>query len=365
MVNARGYNFGAGPSCLPESILKDAQLALWNWQNTGMSIIELGHRTSLFVDLMAETESLCRQILNVPNNYQILFMGGAARAQFGLIPLNILSKNEKAAYAVTGIWSEMAYQEIQKLLPEQGYLVASSKELGSVKAPKILGSLQANTKYFYFTPNETITGFYYQPDDVFQGTPWVADMTSCLFAQPVNFDDYGLVFAGAQKNIANAGLTLVIVKKDWLQQSPASVLPTMMDYRTFEKDLSLYATPPTFNIFLMNLMMKWVIEQGGVEGLYAKNLEKAQLLYDFLDNQSHYKTYIHGKNRSIMNVSFTTGADELDNQLIDSAAKQGLLALRGHRFLGGLRASIYNPMPLEGVKSLIEFLSDFQKNNLK
>lgn len=364
MTNARGYNFGAGPSCLPESILKDAQAALWNWQNTGMSIIELGHRTSMFVDLMAETESLCRQILNIPDDYSVLFFGGAARTHFGLVPLNILSEQDNAAYAVTGIWSDMAFQEAQKLVPNQAYLAASSKELGSVKSPKILNSILPNTKYFYYTPNETITGFYYQPDKIFEGTPWVADMTSCLFALPVNIKDYGLIIAGAQKNIANAGLTLIIVKKDWLKHSPASVLPTMMDYRTYEKDLSLFATPPTFNCYLMNLMMKWILAQGGVEALYARNLQKANLLYDFLDNQPKYQTYIQGKNRSIMNVSFTTGSEQLDNQLIESAANNGLLALRGHRFLGGLRASIYNPMPLEGVEKLVEFLSEFQKNHL-
>ena len=358
MTGSRGYNFGAGPSCLPEAVLKDAQQALWNWQDTGMSILEVGHRTPMFMELMAETETLCRQILNIPNDFAVLFFGGAARTQFATIPMNLLAYGQKAAYAVTGTWSDMAFKEAARLMQKQAYMVASSETEGFIKPPVVLNALSPNTKYLYYTPNETITGFSYQPEGELASVPLVADMTSCLFAKPVELNRYGLVFAGAQKNISNAGMTLVIVRRDWLKEQPEGVLPMMSDYRVYDEYKSLYATPPTFNCFLMNCMMKWIIAEGGVEALYAENLKKAGLLYDFLDSHPKFRTYIEGENRSIMNVSFTTGSEATDNVLIQQASQHGFLALRGHRFLGGLRASLYNPMPYEGVVKLVDFLSD-------
>jgi phosphoserine aminotransferase len=358
-MQQRGYNFGAGPAMLPEEILKEAQLALWNWHQTGMSILEIGHRTELFMDLMAETESLCRQILNIPEHYAVLFIGGSARAQFGNIPLNILQKDERAGYISTGMWSDMSYQEAKRLCPNEVYELATGASSKFVKAPIIQQQIEAKTKYLYFTSNETIVGFRFMPDATYPDIPWVSDMTSSLFSEPLEIEKYGLIFAGAQKNIANAGLVVAIVRRDWLQRTPHMNLPSMQDYRTYDKYQSLYATPPTFNCYLMNLMMKWIIKQGGVGALYQTNLKKAQLLYDFLDESKVFNTFVKPPHRSIMNVSFTSGLAEKDLQLVHHAEQHGLLALKGHRSFGGLRASIYNAMPIEGVHQLIKCLSDF------
>ena len=355
-MKARGFNFGAGPAAIPEEILKEAQVALWNWDNTGMSILEVGHRTPAFMDMLAETESLCRQILNIPQTYAVLFLGGAARTQFANIPLNLLNKGNKAAYVVSGTWSEMAYQEACHLVSDAVYCIASSKAEGFVMGPIHQTDIQSDTQYLYYTPNETIVGFTYQPPQEWSTIPWVADMTSCLFSEPIDIENYDLIFAGAQKNIANAGLTLVIVRRDKLEYQPESPLPLMQDYRVQDQHQSLYATPPTFNCYLMNLMMKWIIKQGGVDALQKYNQAKAQMLYQFLDDSNIYRTFVKEPYRSILNVSFTTDSAEKDQWISQQCEKLGLYSLKGHRFLGGLRASLYNSMPIEGVEKLIETL---------
>jgi phosphoserine aminotransferase len=359
-MKPRGFNFGAGPGCLPEEVLKQAQAALWNWNDQGMSVLEVGFRTSVFVDLLNETRQLFKQVLNIPEEFEILFFGGPARSHFSYIPLNILQKNENAMYVVSGTWSEMAYNEARRLLPTQVYLGASGKENHFIQSPRELESIKPDTKYVYFCPNETIVGLEYEPTGELASIPWIADMTSCILSEEIEFSKYGLIFAGAQKNVANAGLTLVIVRKEWIAHEALVSLPVMDDYRVYARENSLYATPPTFNIYMMNVMMKWVIAQGGIEYFAKLSQEKSQLLYDYLDQSKIYRSFVKGTNRSRMNVCFTTDDEQKDMYLVKKAEEAGLYSLKGHRSFGGLRASLYNAMPLEGVKKLIQFLDKIQ-----
>jgi phosphoserine aminotransferase len=361
-MKPRGFYFGAGPAMLPDEILLQAQQDLMNWKNTGLSILEIGHRSSDFMDMLAETESLIREILNIPHEYAVLFLGGSARLQFGAIPENFLLKDKKAAFMVTGTWSQLAFEESKKLYPEQSYCIANSESQGFCDIPEQFAEIQDQTQYLYFCPNETIHGVRFTPPDEYKHLPWIADMTSCLFSEPIEIRRYGLIFAGAQKNIANAGMTLVIVRKDWLEQSPQSIVPTMMDLRTHAVHHSLYATPPTFNCYMAYLMMKWIIKQGGVKTLAQINQTKAEMLYDFIDHSLDYHARVAPRARSLMNVCFSTGDKKRDADLLMNANLSCLYGLKGHRVLGGLRASLYNAMPLQGVEALLDFLKNTSTN---
>lgn len=360
-MKPRGYYFGAGPAVLPDEILKKAQQDLWTWNETGVSILEIGHRTDVFMELMHETENLLRKLLKITDDYAVLFLGGAARAQFGMIPRNILQVGEKAAHVVTGTWSKMAYDESKRLFPENAFCVASSEHSEFMRPIETKDVISADTRYLYFTPNETIHGNSYTPASEYHSIPWVADMTSCIMSEPIDIQRYGLIFAGAQKNLANAGMTLVIIKKSWLALLPSLILPTMDDYRTHDKHQSLYATPPTFNCYLANQMLKWIDKQGGVEFMHEQSKQKSKLLYDFLDQSTKFQCFVDSTIRSKINVCFTTGYPEKDLQLLKMADAAGLYGLKGHRVLGGLRASLYNAMPLSGVEKLVNFLEFFDK----
>lgn len=360
-MKPRGYYFGAGPAVLPDSILKTAQQDLWTWNNTGVSILEIGHRTEAFTQLIRETESLLRKLLKITDDYAVLFLGSAARAQFGMIPRNLLQKDERAAHVLTGTWSQMAYEEVQRLSPQQSYCLASSKCSNYMQPIEAFEHLESNTKYLYFTPNETIHGNRFMPPKEYEQIPWIADMTSCILSEPIDIRQYGLIFAGAQKNLANAGMTLVIVKKSWLDIQPSMILPMMEDYRTYDKHQSLYATPPTFNCYLANQMLKWIEQHGGVESMQEMNRRKSTLLYDYLEKSSLFTCYVEPSIRSKMNVCFTTGSNDKDLDLLKKAEAAHLYGLKGHRVLGGLRASLYNAMPLAGVEKLVNFLDDFEK----
>jgi phosphoserine aminotransferase len=353
-MKSRGYYFGAGPACLPESVLEQAQKDLWNWQGQGVSILELGFRTPAFMDLMQETEADFRQILGIPDDFAVLFVGGPARAQFSYLPLNLLQDAEHAAYTLTGTWSKMAFEEAQRLLPNQHYVYQSGAERSFMDAPKKMTALKSQTKYHYFCSNETISGLEYQPQE--RNLPWVADMTSNILTSSIDFNNYGLIFAGAQKNMANAGLTIVMVRRDFLPEQTNLILPLMNDYRLYIREQSLYATPPTFNIYMMHSILKWMQAQGGLAHFEALSQRKSQLLYDFLDHSKQFHTYIQGPLRSRVNVTFTTKNPERDLEIVKMAEENGLYGLKGHRSLGGLRASLYNPMPLSGVEALVHFL---------
>ena len=361
---ARGYNFGAGPAMLPESILHEAQAEFLNWQQTGMSILETGHRTEAFRDLLDEAESRLRKLLKIPSNYHVLFLSGPARMLFSMIPMNFLTEGDTADYLVTGIWSQMALKEAQKL--KQAKCVVSGADSNFTTIPSQSSwNIDSNSKYFYYTPNETVNGIYCsKPTSVMttsrtQKAPLIADMTSCLLAEPINVTDYGLIFAGAQKNIANSGLTLVIVHDQLIQTIKNNKLPTLYDFRTHIEHRSLYSTPPTFNCYLANKMFAWIESQGGVDALYAVNQQKAKTLYQFIDDSDFYTCLVDRPYRSLFNVCFNVPSHPLEDLFVEQAQNSHLLALRGHRLVGGLRASLYNAMPREGVDRLIDFMQDF------
>ncbi|WP_115302657.1 3-phosphoserine/phosphohydroxythreonine transaminase [Legionella beliardensis] len=356
----RGYNFGAGPAMLPEEILREAQEELLNWQGLGMSVMEVGHRTEEFMSLMAEAEQLLRQLLSIPATYHVLFLGGAARTQFSMIPMNLVADNEQSGFLITGIWSLMAYEEAKHL--KQAYVIASSEANQFLSIPaKQAWQFKENTSYIYYTPNETINGVRVAFPPKHGMIPVIADMTSCLLAEPININDYDLIFAGAQKNIANAGLTVVIIRDDLIHKIKETKLPTMLDFRIHAQYKSLYATPPTLNCYLALKMFKWIAKQGGVQKLYEQNCKKAEKLYTYIDNEPFYQCNIDKKARSFLNICFNLSRPELNDLFLKKARNRGLLALKGHRMVGGLRASIYNSMPLAGVETLIQFMHDFAK----
>lgn len=356
----RGFNFGAGPAMLPEALLLEAQRELPEWQDSGMSILEVSHRSQKFLQLMDEAEQSLRLLLQIPDNYHILFLGLPARSQFSMVPLNFLAETARAAYLVTGHWSSMALDEAGKF--GQAYCIATGAQDNFTAVPHSSSwQIQNDTAYIYYTPNETINGVRCTEPPRFADIPLVADMTSCLLTEPLQINDYGLIFAGAQKNIANAGLTVVIIRDDLLHLINKNNIPTIMDYRTQVKYKSLYATPPTFNCYLALKMFQWIAKQGGVSALYEINCKKAALLYNYIDSSSFYHCKIQPEARSLVNICFSLEDEGLEDLFVKEAAKDGLLALKGHKAIGGLRASLYNSMPLAGVEKLIAFMQKFAK----
>jgi len=357
-VKTRAYNFGAGPAMLPEAVLLDAQAELLNWQGLGLSVMEIGHRTPEFMAMMVEAETLLRELLSIPKQYHVLFLGSPARAQFSMIPMNLLDHHQQAGYLVSGTWSAMAYDECRRL--KRAYCVASTESDAYTAVPGPLSwQLQDNTAYVYCTTNETINGVYFANPPQFGDIPLVADMTSSLLSEPLTISDYGLIFAGAQKNIAPAGLTIVIVREDLLKNPMSYPIPTMLDYRTHVANNSLYATPPTFNCYMALQMFKWIKTQGGVAALHRENQKKAAKLYDYIDATPFYRCAVDKKSRSMMNVCFRLVRPELEPVFVTQAAQVGLLALKGHKTVGGLRASLYNAMPMAGVDALLAFMQAF------
>lgn len=359
---SRVYNFGAGPAMLPESILKQAQEELLDWHGLGVSVLEIGHRTDEFTTLLQHAEATLRELLTIPSNYHILFLGGAARTQFAMVPMNLLKPKKHAGYIVSGIWSKMALQEAERL--KKAYSVASTEASYFSTIPEQSElHIQDDTSYIYFTPNETVNGVRFPYVPKVRGIPLIADMTSCLLSEPINVSDYDLIFAGAQKNIANAGLTVVIVKEELLSQEPEPAIPTMLSYKVQVEHHSLYATPPVFNCYLAAKMFDWIKERGGIDALYGQNCRKAALLYQYLDSTDFYTTPVSPDARSIMNICFSLENKALEGQFLQLAKQRGLYALQGHRFVGGMRASLYNAMPLEAVELLIDFMTEFAKEH--
>ena len=358
-MKTRAYNFGAGPAMLPEAILLEAQKELLNWNGLGMSVMEIGHRTAPFQDLMRALEADLRELISIPEDFDVLFLGGAARTQFSMVPLNLLNPGEQGGYLISGIWSSLAYQEACKL--KQAYCVASSESTHFTDIPQVSDyHFKKNTAYLFYTPNETINGVRFNHVPKTNGLPLIADMTSCLLSEPIDVTDYDLIFAGAQKNISIAGLTIVIVRRALLKQLQKPI-PTMLDYQTHIVNHSSYATPPTFNCYLAKKMFGWIQSQGGVNALYQINCQKAAMLYQYLDASSFYCTSVEPQARSIVNVCFSLARPELEGEFLTRANQKGLCALQGHRTVGGLRASLYNAMPLSGVEALVKFMRDFSE----
>jgi len=358
---ARVYNFSAGPAALPEAVLKKAANEMLDYKESGMSVMEMSHRGKEFTEIIQTAKQNLRDIMQISQEYEVLFLQGGASLQFAMIPINLMKKNKKADYVHTGQWTKKAIIEAKK----QGAVnvVASSEEDNFTSIPKLdKNKFSKDADYFYIVTNNTIYGTVYEELPDTGDIPLVADMSSNILSQAIDVSKFGVIFAGAQKNIGPAGLTIVIIRKDLIKDLPDNV-PTLLDYNTHLKADSLFNTPPTYSIYVAGLVFEWIKEQGGIEVVEKNNIEKAKNLYDFLDQSKMFSSPVKKENRSLMNVPFVTGDDELDKKFIAEAAKQGLKTLKGHRSVGGMRASIYNAMPMEGVLALVGFMKEFEKNN--
>lgn len=355
----RVYNFAAGPSTLPLPVLEEAKNDLLNYQGTGMSITEMSHRSKPFMAVNAEANALLRELMNIPDDYAVLFVQGGASQQFAAVPLNLL-KNGKADYIVTGNFAGKAYEEGLKY--GDMAIAASSKEAGFTYIPDMKTiKFRDGIDYVHTTYNNTIFGTRYTELPKTSAT-LVTDASSCILSEEIDVKKFGLIYAGAQKNIAPAGLTIVIVKKDLIGNAMPEC-PTMLNYAIHEKNDSMYNTPPCFPIYMAMLVFRWLKNLGGVKAIQKINEEKAALLYDFIDNSKLYKNNVNKKDRSLMNVPFVCPTEELNAKFVKEATENGLVSLKGHRLVGGMRASVYNAMPIEGVKALIEFMKKFEKEN--
>lgn len=358
----RVFNFSAGPGALPLEVLEKAQQELTCYGNSGMSVMEMSHRSKDYDAIIKDAEAKLRKIMGIPDNYKVLFLQGGASLQFAMIPLNLFRKSFKADYIDSGQFASKALKEAQKFGTVN--VVGSSKADVYTYIPKVSkDQFDPEADYAYICANNTIYGtkFHEYPDT--GNVPLVADMSSCILSEPVDVSKFGIIFAGAQKNLGPAGVTLVIIREDLIGFAGEKV-PSMLNYKLMVENDSMYNTPPTYGIYMLKLMFEWIEAQGGVEALEKKNIEKAKILYDFLDQSKLFVPIAHKEDRSIMNVTFKTGNPDTDAKFIKEAAAEGLVSLKGHRSAGGMRASIYNAMPLEGVQKLVDFMSKFESENL-
>ncbi len=359
----RVYNFSAGPSMLPVTVLETAANEMLCYGDSGMSVMEMSHRSSDYEKIIQDAEKLLRKIMEIPDNYKVLFLQGGASTQFASIPLNLMNKNMKADYILSGQFSTKSYEEAKKY--GDVVAVASSKDANFAYVPKTdISSFREDADYVHICFNNTIYGtkFPYIPET--GDIPLVADMSSCIISEPVDVKKFGVIYAGAQKNMAPAGLTVVIIREDLLGNA-RSETPTMLDYSVMAKNESMYNTPPCYCIYIAKLVYEWIDSLGGLEVIKEMNQKKANLLYDYLDSQDYYIAPVEKESRSIMNVTFVTGNADLDKKFASEASAAGLKNLKGHRSVGGMRASIYNAMPYEGVVALVDFMKEFAKNNPK
>ena len=356
----RNYNFSAGPSMLPEEVLKQVQSELLDYNGTGISVMEMSHRSKPYEAINAEAEALLRELMNIPDNYDVIFVQGGASTQFEAVPLNI-SVNKKADYVVTGNFSKKAFNEAKKY----GDMVkaASSEDANFTYIPELTkDTFRPDADYVHICYNNTIFGTRYAEAPDTGNIPLVADLSSCILSQDFDVTKFGVIYAGAQKNVGPAGVTIVIVRKD-LQDKCNPLCPTMLKWSTQIKEHSLYNTPPAFSTYVSMLVFRHLKKLGGIKAINEINERKAKMLYDFIDNSSYYTNSVVPKYRSIMNVPFVSPSAESDAEFVAEAAKEGLLTLKGHRLVGGMRASIYNAMPVEGVKKLIDFMKKFEKSH--
>jgi phosphoserine aminotransferase len=357
----RVYNFSAGPSMLPLPVLEKAQKELVNYADSGMSVMELSHRSGLFTEIITEAEQLLRELMNIPENYKVLFLQGGASQQFAMVPMNLLVKSGKADYVNTGSWSKKAIKEAKKY--GEIRVIASSEDANFSYIPAVDSSMiDPEADYVHITTNNTIEGTAFSEIPDTGGVPLVADMSSNILSEEIDVSKFGLIYAGAQKNIGPAGLTVVIIREDLIGQAPESC-PTMLDYKTHSDSDSLYNTPPTYGIYMAKLVFEWLKELGGLKEMERINRQKAQMLYDFLEESTMFGSPVRKDSRSIMNIPFVSPSAELDAAFVKEAKATGLETLKGHRSVGGMRASIYNPMPIEGVKELVAFMKEFENKH--
>ncbi len=357
----RIFNFSAGPSMLPLEVLETAAAEMTDYKGSGISVMEMSHRSKDFEGIITEAENLLRKLMNIPGNYKVLFLQGGGSSQFSMIPLNLFRNSKKADFIITGSWTKKAASEAKRY-GSVNILASSEPDIFSY-IPKISKEhYTPDADYFYITTNNTIYGTRYMHLPDTGSVPLVGDMSSSILSQVYDVSKFGLIFAGAQKNIGPSGVTIVIIRDDLIGHA-ADITPTMLDYKTHAENGSLYNTPPTYNIYIAKLTFEWVKKQGGVEGLEKINEEKAALLYDYIDNSNLFKNPVAEEDRSLMNVTFVTGSDNLDKKFLAEAEKQGMVNLNGHRTVGGMRASIYNAMPKEGVAKLVDFMKKFEMEN--
>lgn len=357
----RVYNFSAGPSMLPLEVLERAQKEMLDCNGSGQSVMEMSHRSKEYQAIIDEAEALFREILNIPDNYKVMFLQGGASTQFSMVPLNLATKNKKADYVITGQWAKKAQQEASRYIDAN--IIASSADKTFSYLPKVDKSmLTPGADYVHITYNNTIYGTHYNTMPDFGDAVVVTDMSSCILSEEVDVSKFGLIYAGAQKNMGPAGVTAVIAREDLIGDA-MDITPVMLKYQTHADNGSMYNTPPTYAIYICKLVYEWIKNMGGVPAIHEINVKKAKLLYDFLDNSKMFRGTVVPEDRSLMNVPFVTDSDELNAKFIAEAKEKGFVNLKGHRTVGGMRASIYNAMPVDGVEKLVDFMKDFEMNN--
>jgi len=359
----RVFNFSAGPSMLPLPVLERAAKEMLCYGESGMSVMEMSHRSTVYEKIIGEAEALLRSVMKIPDNYKVLFLQGGASTQFAAVPLNLMNGSKKADYILSGQFSSKAYQEAQKYGDVR--VAASSKEANFAYVPKTEKSdFRADADYVHICLNNTIYGTKYPVLPDTGGVELVADLSSCILSEPIDVTKFALIYAGAQKNMSAAGLTVVIVREDLLGKARAET-PTMLDYKVMADNGSMYNTPPTYCIYIAKLVLEWIAGLGGLEEMKKRNEKKAKLIYDYLDSQEYYLAPVRRDCRSMMNVTFLTGDTEWDKKFVKESTEAGLVNLKGHRSVGGMRASIYNAMPIEGVEKLVSFMKEFAEKNPK
>ncbi len=359
---SRVYNFSAGPAVLPECVLKEAAEEMLDYKGTGMSVMEMSHRSKAYDEIIKTAEADLRELMNIPDNYKVLFLQGGASQQFAMIPMNLM-KNKVADYIVTGQWAKKAYQEAQKY--GKANKIASSEDKTFSYIPDCSDlPISEDADYVYICENNTIYGTKFKELPNTKGKDLVADVSSCFLSEPVDVSKYAVIYGGVQKNIGPAGVVIVIIREDLITEDVLPGTPTMLQYKIHADAESLYNTPPAYGIYICGKVFKWLKEMGGLSAIKEMNERKAKILYDFLDESKLFKGTVEKKDRSLMNVPFITGDAELDAKFVKEAKAAGFENLKGHRSVGGMRASIYNAMPEEGVKALVAFMKKFEEENL-
>ena len=359
---SRVYNFSAGPAVLPEEVLKEAAAEMLDYQGCGMSVMEMSHRSSGFQEIIETAEADIRELMHIPDNYKVLFLQGGASQQFAMIPMNLM-KNKVADYIVTGQWAKKAAKEAEKY--GEVHVIASSEDKTFSYIPDCSDlDISEDADYVYICENNTIYGTKFKELPNTKGKTLVADVSSCFLSEPVDVSKYGVIYGGVQKNVGPAGVVIAIIREDLITDDVLEGTPTMLKYKTHADAKSLYNTPPAYGIYICGKVFKWLKKQGGLEAIKERNEKKAKILYDYLDESKLFKGTVVPKDRSLMNVPFVTGDKDLDAKFVKEAKKAGFENLKGHRSVGGMRASIYNAMPIEGVEKLVEFMKAFEKENL-
>ena len=357
----RVYNFSAGPAVLPEEVLKEAAEEMLDYRGCGMSVMEMSHRSKMFDQIIKEAEADIRDLMNIPDNYKVLFLQGGGSLQFAMVPMNLM-KNGKADYIVTGQWAKKAFKEAQKF--GDAKCIASSEDKTFSYIPDCSDlPVREDADYVYICENNTIYGTKYKKLPNTKGKPLVADLSSCFLSEPVDVTKYGMLWGGVQKNVGPAGLVIAIIREDLIPQEELPGVPTMLQYKTQADAASLYNTPNCYAIYICGKVFKWLKKMGGLEVMKERNEKKAKILYDYLDSSKLFKGTVVPEDRSLMNVPFVTGSKELDAEFVAEAKKAGFENLNGHRTVGGMRASIYNAMPIEGVEALVAFMKDFEEKH--